>query len=69
MHALDERGRVWLQSYYTTAAITYARCFAGGVRTRLSDEHIRRSAGERADAAAELHKLMLLTRDKHLAHW
>ncbi|GAB3785362.1 hypothetical protein GCM10027601_20740 [Nocardioides ungokensis] len=68
VQALDERGRVWLQSYYTTAVITYARCFAGGVRTRLSDEHVRRSAGEQADAAVEVHKLMLLIRDKHLAH-
>lgn len=68
VQALDDRGRVWLQSYYTTAVITYARCFAGGVRTRLSDEHVRRSAGHQADAAVEVHKLMLSTRDKHLAH-
>jgi hypothetical protein len=53
------------------ALVTYARCFSGGVRTRLSEEHVRRSAGEQADAALEVHRLMLLmllTRDKHLAH-
>lgn len=68
VRTLDERGRVWLQSHYTTAVIMYARCFAGGVRTRLSYKDVRRSAGEQADAAVEVHKLLLLTRDKHLAH-
>lgn len=66
--ALDERGRTWLQSYHVAALITYARCFSGGVRARLSEEHVRRSAGDQADAALEVHRLMLLTRDKHLTH-
>jgi hypothetical protein len=68
VHGLDEQGRTWLHAYYLSAVVTYARCFNGGQRTRLEEVHVRRAAGGQADAAVKVHQVMMLTRDKHLAH-
>ncbi|MEI5675731.1 MULTISPECIES: hypothetical protein [unclassified Nocardioides] len=65
---LDARGRTMLYALTTSALITYARCFEGGVRTRLDVKHVRQAAGVNADAAANVHRLLMRTRDKHLAH-
>lgn len=68
VQALDEQGRTWLHAFYLSAVVTYARCFNGGQRTRLEEVHVRRAAGAQADGAIAVHRIMLLTRDKHLAH-
>lgn len=65
---LDERGRMLLQALYTSAIVIYARCFVGGVRTRLDEKHVRQAAGGQADEALNVHRYLMLTRDKHLAH-
>lgn len=66
--ALDEQGRTWFHAFYLSAVVTYARCFNGGIRTRLEELHIRRAAADQADAAIAVHRIMMRTRDKHLAH-
>jgi len=48
----------------TAAVVRYARCFEGGVRTRLTEEDIRAIDPSWVD----FHQKMFFLRQKHLAH-
>jgi len=55
---------IMIQSYWTAALISYARCFASGKRYRLTEDIFKGLKGDPIGC----HKYYKNLRDKHIAH-
>jgi hypothetical protein len=56
-----------VQSYWTTALVTYVRCFTTGKRVELSQSIFEGICG-REQPAVDVHRHYKALRDKHIAH-
>jgi len=52
------------EALWTSAIVTYARCFGSGRRTRLADDALAAATAQQL----ELHKKVIEQRNTHLAH-
>jgi hypothetical protein len=68
VHSMAQGDLLLLQALYSSAVVTYARCFNSGVRTRLEEHHVRLATGDQADQAIVTHRRFLALRDRHVAH-
>jgi hypothetical protein len=61
----DQRDGVTSQALWTAALIAYERVFAGGVRERLTQDHVRAVPNEGAEDVSDHYRSL---RDRHIAH-
>ena len=63
----EEPDQIAVQSYWTTALVTYVRCFTTGKRVGLSESIFEGIQGHE-QPAVEVHRHFKALRDKHIAH-